>query len=85
METAASVPVTVSSEHTGKNSNSSSLAVHSRRASARSDRDGTNTSVRLAASRWAMNSAVKVLPVPHAMIIWPRLAVLKPRTTAVMA
>ena len=48
------------------------LAVHSRSVCVSSDSDGTSTSVRSAASFSVMNSAVRVLPVPHAMINWPR-------------
>ena len=40
--------------------------------SATSDSDGTNTSVRSAASFSLMNKAAKVFPVPQAMISCPR-------------
>ena len=64
---------TVSSEHTGRYSKAVVvLAVHSISVWLSSDSDGASTSVRSAPSFSLTNSDVSVLPVPHAMIIWPR-------------
>ncbi len=86
VRTTASGSATVSSEHTGRKSNPTLvLAVHSRSVWANSDSDGTSTSVRSAASFSWMNNAARVLPVPQAMIIWPRSCESKPFTTALIA
>jgi hypothetical protein len=84
--TTASGSATVSSEHTGRKSNPFlELAVHSRSVWANSDSDGTSISVRSASSFSWMNNAVRVLPVPQAMIIWPRSARSKPFITLFIA
>ena len=88
-DTAASSPrlPTVSSLHTGSAAKGFfGLAVcHSRIVCFKSDSEGTKTSARSAFSRSVMNQAVRVLPVPQAMMSWPRSLVLKPFTTSLMA
>ena len=48
------------------------VCVHSRRVCPSSDSEGTSTSDRLLPRRSAIHIAASVLPVPHAMINWPR-------------
>jgi hypothetical protein len=47
-------------------------ASHSRIVCSISDSDGTNTSVTFDCSFSAIQKAVRVLPVPHAIRSWPR-------------
>ena len=84
--TTASRSATVSSEHTAKGVNPVDVfANHSRNVWDNRDNDGSNTNVRVASSRSITNRAASVLPVPQAIINWPRLAFSNPRTTAVTA
>ena len=61
------------------------LAIHTRSVCFSSDSDGTRTRVRSAASFSLMNREVRVFPVPHAMMSWPRSADWKPFTTSLIA
>ena len=77
---------TVWSEQTHKTLKSVFFAaVHSLNVCDNKLRDGNRTRVDWADSSSLIHNVVKVLPVPHAMINWPRAADWKPFTTSIIA
>ena len=84
--TSSSVNATVSSEQTGNEANSAvQLARHTLSVCFRSDSDGNRTSVRFDFNCSVINSEVRVLPVPQAMINCPRSADWNPLITLAIA
>ena len=68
-----SSPTTVSSEQTARNLNGcEALPVHSLRVWSSREREGRRTRVRSAFSLSMTQRATRVLPVPQAMMSWPR-------------